>query len=902
MAKFLPGLRGARSARMETKSVVPVEVAFQSYYADLAAAGVRTNGRAWNIDRAVSEGYERIIWVFKSVNTIGSDSARLPFRLREGDNVVDDHPLYRVLNKKANPIETGQVFRKRLSAQVQLSKRGAFVEYTRSNGGTVKRLDLLPPDRTEIIPGTGNDLISHFRLARKDGTYRNLAPENVRWFRDPHPLDPYMGSTPLEAAGLSVELDHFARLYNVSFMQNDGRPGGVLAVRKTDGQGGDIDPVQMDRIEQRFGKGPVEAGKLSVVAGDLSYVDLAARPRDMQYGATSRNAKIEILSAFGVPESVLGYSAERTFDNADNELYVYWTRTLPAHHEILLTGFDEDSEDDLEGFFDTSKVEVLERAERQKREEARTEFETGLRSIWSYAKLAGLDDEIEETPYTRALYVSQGKTPLAAREEDMEALGLAPAPDAAAAAPAAVEGAPETPALDPAAPEAPAAIGAAPASPPAADPAAAGIDMAALDAKGLPPTLHAIAGGADPKVQAVLRLSRKADEGTPSNPDLDAADRLEAALAAVLTALSVRWTERAAARLASPKQRKGTRHWTPEFEHDTRIGRKALDAARAVDEETWQSEAEEETTPLLTAAATAAAAALLADLAIDPPEGTSMPAYAAAVAAPAIDAVVTLVRLSVGRQADVLTGVVNEADQGGESIEEITDRIREHGRRMAPWAHGVSTQAATALTNGARDDAAREAVRVDPRVDVRRQWVSRRDAVVRVTHGPAEGADGQTRGLDEPFIVGDALLRFPGDPLGPAREVFNCRCYLRHRSARTGRFLAKARRPRDGDGDGRIYDGTPRERPAPPKVELTARRARTGEHGMMNDRQFRAGYETTFERMKGESAAARAQAVRDMDQMIGQHPVDSENYRLLSGARMALTDLHVQLDLGRPLT
>ena len=47
-------------------------------------------------------------------------------------------------------------------------------------------------------------------------------------------------------------------------------------------------------------KGPVEAGKLSVVAGDLSYVDLAARPRDMQYGSLSSNARMEILGAFGI--------------------------------------------------------------------------------------------------------------------------------------------------------------------------------------------------------------------------------------------------------------------------------------------------------------------------------------------------------------------------------------------------------------------------------------------------------------------------------------------------------------------------------------------------------------------------------------------------------------------------
>jgi Phage portal protein len=313
------------------------------------------------------------------------------------------------------------------------------VEKTLSRAGDVVRLDLLPPDRTEIIPGRGADLVSHIRMQRIAGSYRDIDWDKVLWFRDPHPLDPYSGVTPLESAGMSVELD--ARLYNVSFMRNDGRPGGVLAVKNPDGTSSGVSDTEMDRVERKFGKGPTAAGALSVIAGELSYVDLATRPRDMQYGQTSRNSKIELLSAYGVPESVLGFSAERTFDNADNELYVYWTRTMPAHNEIVVAGFDEDSSDDLDGFLDTSSVEVLERAERAKRVEARTEVERGLRSIWSYAKLAGFEDEIEETPMTRALYVPQGKTPIPAVAADAAALGLGE-PTSPPPAPALPEGGP----------------------------------------------------------------------------------------------------------------------------------------------------------------------------------------------------------------------------------------------------------------------------------------------------------------------------------------------------------------------------------------------------------------------------------------------------------------------------
>lgn len=60
-------------------------------------------------------------------------------------------------------------------------------------------------------------------------------------------------------------------------------------------------------------------------------------------------------------------------------------------------------------------------------------------------------------------------------------------------------------------------------------------------------------------------------------------------------------------------------------------------------------------------------------------------------------------------------------------------------------------------------------------VGVYQQWKSRRDSKVRPTH---RRANGQTVPIGELFQVGDALLRFPGDPEGPAEETINCRCSI----------------------------------------------------------------------------------------------------------------------------
>ena len=58
---------------------------------------------------------------------------------------------------------------------------------------------------------------------------------------------------------------------------------------------------------------------------------------------------------------------------------------------------------------------------------------------------------------------------------------------------------------------------------------------------------------------------------------------------------------------------------------------------------------------------------------------------------------------------------------------------------------------------------------------IKKRWVSRQDERVRLSH---RHANGDTVGIQESFTVGKTFLRFPGDPLGPAGEVINCRCVI----------------------------------------------------------------------------------------------------------------------------
>ncbi|KOT76377.1 hypothetical protein ADK70_38530 [Streptomyces rimosus subsp. pseudoverticillatus] len=290
--QFLPGLRrllvprSAAHLPMEEKSAAPIG----NTYVSMTYAGTTTmwgtEGRAagWDLDRVITEGYERSTWTFKAVEAISKHPGALTVEIgRGGDErgfaeTLTDHPLLRVLNVQANPLERASVFKKRLSAQFPLSKKGVFAEITRSRGGAITRLDLLPPNRVEPVPDPHGDYLSHFEFTTYDGRVRELEPSRVVWLRDPHPANPFCGVTPLEAAGLSVDLDVKARTYNISFIDNDSRPSGIVGI-DVDG----LDQREMDRIQQRLAPGAQHAGETVVGGG----------PGGLNYEALSATAKVE---------------------------------------------------------------------------------------------------------------------------------------------------------------------------------------------------------------------------------------------------------------------------------------------------------------------------------------------------------------------------------------------------------------------------------------------------------------------------------------------------------------------------------------------------------------------------------------------------------------------------------
>lgn len=98
--------------------------------------------------------------------------------------------------------------------------------------------------------------------------------------------------------------------------------------------------------------------------------------------------------------------------------------------------------------------------------------------------------------------------------------------------------------------------------------------------------------------------------------------------------------------------------------------------------------------------------------------------------------------------------------------------LRNQFNRYSQWqAERVVRTEATAAANFAQTQAAQS---IFPPEQLQKEWIASFDERVRDTHSEA-GSENPIPANDA-FIVGGQPMMFPGDPMGGAAEVINCRC------------------------------------------------------------------------------------------------------------------------------
>lgn len=443
MAKsWLPALR---SRGVETKSMAG-RVRSSSLAYSVAGSPYQQN---WSTSRAVREGFQANPWIYRACSVIADTGTQRKIVMREGD--PDDGDLIPMrndpsralycLNRRANPWETSRMLRHRLYILMCLSSRGVPLEIARSRTGRISTITILDPDLVDPVPSKTNPIASfQIRNTTDVGapmdwlppfdpdTDPGEQPNQVLWVRNPHPTILTAGMSAMEAAGLSVDLDHYARVYNRNYMQGGGRPGGILGVR------GQVTPETLVKLESEFNRDANPGATTAIQADAMFYQDLSTNPRDMLWGEVMDRMRSEASMTLGVPQSLMGDASGSTFDNADAEYAIFM-----EHRFAPFIGGIDDQIDVLSGAdmddayirHDTSDVWVLKRHRRADEDRMAADLDRGAITFNEYREFRGLGPI--DAPWAKVCWIAPQK--IAGYVSDPgDAASAAQAPMAGAAA------------------------------------------------------------------------------------------------------------------------------------------------------------------------------------------------------------------------------------------------------------------------------------------------------------------------------------------------------------------------------------------------------------------------------------------------------------------------------------
>ena len=267
-----------------------------------------------------------------------------------------------------------------------------------------KELYLLRPDRIQILPGTGGELVGGYRY-RVGAQIVDYDVSRICHRKTFHPLDDFWGMSALEAAAMPVDSDNNSQKWNMFLLQNSARPSGIIFVK------GNLTDEQYKRLQEQIQtnySGPQNAGRPllfeSKDGGDFK--EMSMTPKEMDWLKGRILTKREICQAFKVPSQLIGDPDSQTYANyAEARRAFYQEFVIPyikkyqdSLNKYLVPFFSTSGSQDGSIYlaYDKSDIEALQEDDDDKAERWGKLVIGGIASP-NEARLAiGLDPAIDE--------------------------------------------------------------------------------------------------------------------------------------------------------------------------------------------------------------------------------------------------------------------------------------------------------------------------------------------------------------------------------------------------------------------------------------------------------------------------------------------------------------------------
>jgi HK97 family phage portal protein len=296
-----------------------------------------------------NEGYLKNAIVYRCVNEVSKGASAVPFVIKNGDEIVQQHPLIDLLNRP-NPLQSYTEFFSSLYGYLLLSGN-SYILKVGADQGAPRELHQLRPDRI-TIKGNNKPMPDRYEysvngrvvdtyLVDEDSGYSDL--KHVKLW---NPLDDYYGCSPLSAAAVEVDQFNMASKHNVNLLSNGARPSGAVVFKPKDDQGFAVNLTEQQRqqlltdLQNRF-SGVGNAGRPMLLEGDFDWKEMGMSPKDMDFLNLKHMSATDIAMCFGVPNQLVGVPDAQTYSNVAEARLALYEETIIPHLSKIASDLNE---------------------------------------------------------------------------------------------------------------------------------------------------------------------------------------------------------------------------------------------------------------------------------------------------------------------------------------------------------------------------------------------------------------------------------------------------------------------------------------------------------------------------------------------------------------------------------
>ena len=312
--------------------------------------GVGTEeAKVYTYQELAKEGYLKNAIVYRCVNEISKGASSVPLLLKNGDEIVEQHPLIDLLNRP-NPLQSYSEFFNSLFGYVLLGGN-AYILKVGSEMGTPQELHQLRPDRM-VIKGSGNPIPDRYEYVVNGRVQKTYMVDKLNGYSEVkhvklwNPLDDYYGLSPMSAAAVEVDQFNMSSKHNVNLLQNGARPSGAVIFKPQDDAGFAANLSESQRqqlltdLNNRF-SGAGNAGRPMLLEGDFDWKEMGLTPKDMDFHRLKNMAATDIALCFGVPSQLVGVPDAQTYANVSEARLALYEETIIPHLRKIQSDLNE---------------------------------------------------------------------------------------------------------------------------------------------------------------------------------------------------------------------------------------------------------------------------------------------------------------------------------------------------------------------------------------------------------------------------------------------------------------------------------------------------------------------------------------------------------------------------------